>query len=140
MIEERGRVVAIEKDAVWVETVRVTACQSCAASKGCGHAVIDKNKAGSRARVRAINALPLTIDQSVVLGLPEGALLKGAAVVYLMPLVLLFIGALLGDMTSPNGSAIGGVIGLLFGFLLNRWYSQQHKQDPELQPRVLRAL
>ncbi|MBQ0754665.1 MAG: SoxR reducing system RseC family protein [Gammaproteobacteria bacterium] len=140
MIEETGRVVAVEDDAVWVETVRVTACQSCAASKGCGHAVIDKNKAGSRARVRAINTLPLSVDQSVVLGLPEGALIKGAAMVYLMPLVLLFIGALLGDMVGPNGSAAGGVIGLVFGFLLNRWYSQQHKQDPTLQPRVLRVL
>lgn len=140
MIEEQGRIVAVEKDAVWVETVRVTACQSCAASKGCGHAVIDKNKAGSRARVRAINALPVELDQAVVLGLPEGALLKGAAMVYLMPLLLLFIGALLGDMISANGSAAGGVMGLLFGFLLNRWYSQQHKQDPSLQPRVLRVL
>jgi sigma-E factor negative regulatory protein RseC len=143
MIEETGRVVALEQGAVWVETVRVSACQSCSANKGCGHAVLDRHRGGSRARIRALNDLPLAVDQAVVLGLPEGALMKSAVMVYLVPLLLLFIGALVGDaVTGPAGSGavIGGVSGLLFGFLLNRWYSQQHQQDPALQPRVLRTL
>lgn len=140
MIEETGTVVAVEDDAVWVETVRVTACQSCSANKGCGHAVLDRKHAGSRARVRAINDLPLKVDQTVILGLPDGALLKGSVMVYLVPLILLFVGALLGERFGSDGAAIGGVAGLFFGFLLNRWYSQQHQQDPSLQPRVLRVL
>ena len=143
MIEETGRVVAVEADAVWVETVRLSACQSCSANKGCGHAMLDRHQAGSRARVRALNSLPLQVDQTVVLGLPEGALLKGAVLVYLLPLLLLFVGALCGDALVPvngNGASAGGVIGLLFGFFLNRWYSHRHQHDPSLQPRVLRQL
>lgn len=143
MIEEIGRVVALEPGAVWVETVRTSACQSCSANKGCGHAVMDRQRAGSRVRVRALNELSLALDQQVVLGLPEGALMKSAMMVYLMPLLLLFIGALLGEaVTGPAGSGavLGGLSGLVFGFLLNRWYSQQHQQDPALQPRVLRTL
>lgn len=141
MIEERGHVVAVERDAVWVETVRRTACQSCAASSGCGHAVLDRQQAGARARVRALSDLPLEVGQEVLLGLPEGALLRGALLVYLLPLVLLFGGALAGEALAPgHGAALGGVAGLLVGFLFNRWYSLEHRQDGTLHPRVLRSL
>jgi len=36
MLRESGRVVAIESDAVWVETIRSSLCGSCAAKAGCG--------------------------------------------------------------------------------------------------------
>jgi len=141
VIEETGRVVAIEPGAVWVETVRVSACQQCSANKGCGHAMVDRQQAGSRARVRALNQLSLELDQQVVLGLPEGALLRGALMVYLVPLVLLFIGALLGDWGWPDVGAVpAGLAGLCVGFGLNRWYSRQHQADPAWHPQVLRTL
>lgn len=141
MIEEQGRVVAIEHDAVWVETVRVSACQSCSANKGCGHAVVDRQQAGSRARVRALNQISLELGQQVVLGLPEGALMRGALMIYFLPLCLLFAGALTGDAVSGStGSAIGGVVGLVAGFVLNRWFSKRHQQDPAWHPTVLRRV
>ena len=142
MIEETGQVVAVEDGADWVETVRVSGCQSCSANKGCGHAVMDRSQAGSRARIRALNSFTVSEGQAVVLGLPEGALMKGAIIVYLLPLALLFIGALLGDALAGvgHGSVIGGLLGLGLGFVCNRWYSQAHAQDADLQPQVLRLL
>ncbi len=141
MIEETGRVIAIEQGAVWVETVRVSACQQCSANKGCGHAVMDRQQAGSRARVRALNHLSLELDQQVVLGLPEGALLRGALMIYLLPLCLLFLGALSGDLLWPSAGAVaGGLGGLGVGFAVNRWYSQRHQYNPAWHPQVLRRL
>ncbi|PKM22443.1 MAG: alginate biosynthesis protein AlgM [Gammaproteobacteria bacterium HGW-Gammaproteobacteria-14] len=142
MIEERGRVVAVEPGAVWVETVRSTACQSCAARKGCGHAMLDGERAGARANVRALADQSLQVGDQVVLGVPEGLLMRGAVMVYLLPLLLLLGGALIGaslDLKQVDGSAIGGVAGLLVGFLLNRWYSVRHQRDPAMHPRVLRT-
>ena len=133
---------ALEAGAVWVETLRQTACQRCSASKGCGHALIDGQRAGSRARVRALCDQPLSLHDEVVLGIPEGLLLRGAMMVYLVPLLTLLAGALLGEVLLAGlpveGAALGGVAGLLCGFLLNRWYSVRHRHDPALQPRVLR--
>jgi sigma-E factor negative regulatory protein RseC len=154
VIEEQGRVVALEPGAVWVETIRHNACQSCAARKGCGHAMMDAERAGSRARVRVLSgelsdanagessATPLRLDEFVVIGIPEGLLLRGALMVYLMPLLLLFAGALLGqqfiDSALLDPAAVGGLTGLAGGFLINRWYSVRHRRDPAMHPQVLR--
>jgi sigma-E factor negative regulatory protein RseC len=143
VIEESGRVVAVEPGAVWVETVRYTACQSCAASKGCGHALLDGQRAGSRARIRALCDDPLRVDDQVVLAIPEGLLMRGAVLVYLVPLLLMFSGALVGHwLASPSvdSAAVGGLAGLGGGFLLNRWYSVLHRRDPAMHPQVIRRL
>ena len=122
--------------------MRYSACQSCAANKGCGHALIDGQRGGSRARIRALtDQSSWRVDDEVVLGIPEGILLRGALMVYLLPLLLLFAGALVGEYFGPAGvdaAAGGGIIGLLGGFLLNRWYSVRHHRDPAMQPQVLR--
>ncbi|WP_111657110.1 SoxR reducing system RseC family protein [Isoalcanivorax indicus] len=144
MIEESGRVVAVEPGAVWVETLRFSACRDCSARKGCGHGLMDSERAGARARVRALNpTLTLAVDDAVVVGIPEGALLRGAVMLYLVPLLLMFVAALVGA-ALPSGLPGGdlaapfGVAGLAIGFLVNRWYSQQHARDPALHPQVVR--
>src|SRR5690606_7954886 len=114
------------------------------ARSGCGHRLLDSERAGSRARLRVINPdLLLCTGDQVVLGIPEGALLRGALMIYLMPLVLLFAGALLGAQISLNQTDLSaplGVAGLAVGFLINRWYSQSRAADPRLQPRIVRRL
>jgi sigma-E factor negative regulatory protein RseC len=144
MIEERGTVVALEPGAIWVETLRHTTCQSCAARKGCGHALIDGERAGSRARIRALTNESFQLHEQVVLGIPEGLLLRGALMVYLLPLMLLFAGALLGQHWGSVGgidaAAVGGLSGLASGFLLNRWYSVRYRRDPSMHPQVVRRV
>lgn len=144
MIEERGRVVAREVGAVWVETVRASSCQSCSARQGCGHALVNASEAGARARVRALSSSGLEVGDTVIIGIPEGLLVRGALRVYLLPLVLLLAGALLGDLLLAGlpleGAAVGGVAGLLAGFVVNRWHSLHHQSDSALHPRVLRQL
>lgn len=144
MIEENGRVVAVEDDAVWVETVRQSTCQSCSARQGCGHSLLERDRAGARARVLArVDGHRLNPGDQVVVGIPEGALMKGALMVYLLPLVLLFAGALLGAWISGPAQTLAapfGVAGLLAGFLVNRWHSLAHRDGSSWQPRVLRVL
>ncbi len=144
MIEETGRVVAVEPDAVWVETLRRSACESCTARNGCGHKLLDSERAGSRARLRVLNPdMVLCTGDQIVLGIPEGALVRGALMIYLMPLLLLFAGALLGSQLSLNQTDLSaplGVAGLAVGFLINRWYSQSRAADPRLQPHIMRRL
>jgi sigma-E factor negative regulatory protein RseC len=142
MIEEQGRVVAVESGAVWVETVRRTTCAACQASSGCGHRVLDEARAGSRARIRALLDASAEVGDRVTIGIPEHWLLQGTLRVYLLPLMLLFGGALVGHHGfGGDTAAIGfGLAGLAAGFGYNRWYSRHHEQDPAQQPRVLRVL
>lgn len=144
MLRESGRVVAIESDAVWVETIRSSLCGSCAAKAGCGQGVVAR-AAGGKGLVRALaspNVLAgeCALDDEVEIELPESAILRGSILVYLLPLLLAVCGALVGDyLTGDVGdvSAIAGFIsGLALGFLLVRiipaWTGQRETFEPRL--------
>lgn len=143
MIEEQGRVVAVEDGAVWVETLRKSTCSSCSANAGCGQGLMDKLGVGrSRGLVRALCNLRLEVGDSVVIGVREDLLVRGSLLVYLLPLAGLFVVALLAQALGAGEPQIvvAGLSGLGLGWLLVRWRSRQTAADPDLQPVVVRAL
>jgi sigma-E factor negative regulatory protein RseC len=142
VIEEQGRVVAREPGAVWVETVRSGSCAACNAGRGCGQRTLERLQAGGAARVRALADVAAGVGDRVAMGIPEQLLLRGTLRVYLLPLLLLFGGALAGrHLGSGDDTAmLGGLLGLAGGFVYNRWYSRRYENDPAHQPRVLRIL
>ncbi len=143
MIEEQGRVVALEEGAVWVETLRKSTCSSCSANAGCGQGLMDKlGVGGARGLVRALSDLQLRVGDSVVIGVSEDLLVRGALLVYLLPLLCLFAVALLAQSAGlPEPLVIAsGLSGLVLGWLVVRWRSRRVAGDPKLQPIVLRAM
>ncbi|MBP8184328.1 MAG: SoxR reducing system RseC family protein [Pseudomonas sp.] len=143
MIEEPGQVVSLDEGAVWVATSRKSTCSSCAANAGCGQGLLDKLAISSqRGTVRALTDLNLAVGDKVVIGLREDALVRASLLVYLLPLLGLFIGALTAEhfaLGEPLSIAAGLLGFTAAGFWLHR-YSQQRLADPALQPVVLRAL
>lgn len=144
MIEESGRVVAVESDAVWVETARRTGCGRCDEPGGCGNGALARHARSRMGRVRALNpgALPVDVGDHVLVGVPEDAVLRGAALVYVLPLVLLLGGAAAGvASTGGDGDAIAGAAaGLLAGFLLVRLLARRAATDISAQPVVIRRV
>ncbi len=144
MIEEQAVVVEVGDGYAWVETQRRSACSACATSEGCGTAVLAKAWGDRRARVRAISNLPLQPGDSVIVGLAEGALLGGSLLVYLLPLVLLLGGAILGQTVFTGAGdqpvMLSGAVGLGLGFLVARTWSRCWQDDARFQPVVLRRL
>lgn len=143
MIEEQGRVVAVEPGAVWVETLRKSTCSSCSVKAGCGQGLLDQLGAnGRRGCVRALSTLQLAVGDSVVIGVREDLLVRGSLLVYLLPLLGLFAAAMLTEQMGFSEPWV--ILSALFGFLLAccavRWRSHLTAGDPALQPVVLRAL
>ena len=140
MIEESGRVVAVEDGAVWVESIRQTACQSCAARKGCGQSALAKLGQQHKSHVRALNAFHLDVGDQVVIGVPEDVVMKGTLVAYLMPLVMMLVAAITADSFTRQDLwvALAGLGGLAFGFLLVRLHFLAVNKDKRYQPVVLR--
>lgn len=143
LLEEIGRVVALEAGRVRVETVRVSSCQSCEAKSTCGQGAIAKVVGQKSCIISALNSLSLEVGDEVVLGLQESTLLKSALLVYLLPLVLMIASAgafqwLYGE--NDLVSAFGGFMGLLVGFGIIYAYNQHHKDNAQFQPVVLRAV
>lgn len=126
MIEEIGRVVAVDNDKAWVETIRTSACDACSAQKGCGHGLMNKANPGKAFRLEIpVNSALVQLGDEVTIGIPEDSLLKASVICYLMPLVLLIAGAVLGKLwLGEPASALLGVSGLVLGFFLVRWVGQ----------------
>ena len=142
MIEETGRVVALAPGAVWVETERSSTCSGCSVRSGCGQGLVDR--LGIRERrglILALCDLRLSVGDTVVVGIRESVLLHGAVLVYLFPLIMLFIFALVASQLSAPEPYVmlAGLGGFLVAWLVVRKRSQQTSADPALQPVVLRA-
>lgn len=143
MIKESGRVVAIEKDSLWVETIRQSTCGSCSAQKGCGHGLLNKVSSGQRNHLRVLlgdlSASEFAIDDEVDISIPEQVLVMGALIVYLLPLLSMLTGALLVSNWYPGDvpTFLGAVIGFVVGVLLVRYHARLNRNNENFQPVVL---
>ncbi|NOR41332.1 MAG: Fis family transcriptional regulator [Gammaproteobacteria bacterium] len=146
MIEETGRIVEVEGVFAWIEGERTSTCGGCTARNGCGTAAIAKVLGKRRLRLRVINRINARVGDNVVIGISESGLLRGSLAVYAVPLLGLFMGALIGtvldgqffsagsDILSIAGAAAGFAAGL--GWL--KRFSRATGSDTAWQPVVLR--
>lgn len=143
MIEEQGRVVAIEHGAVWIEVLGKTACSGCTASVGCGQRLLEGLGAGRQCkRIRALSVMPLKVGDSVVVGIREDFLLRSTLAVYLLPLLGLFISAIVAQWFGFGEPLVifAAFLGFASVWAVVRSASRRQMRDPALQPVVLRAL
>ena len=149
MLVETGRVVAVEADALWVETIRRSTCGSCAARQGCGHGLLNRIADGRSSYIRVLrpptaDTRPCEVDDQVRISIPEQVILRGSVVVYLLPLLCMLTGAAVAEQlltSAPQPAAVAGaVLGLGLGFALVRWHARRHRHDRQLQPTLLEVL
>ncbi|MDA1107266.1 MAG: SoxR reducing system RseC family protein [Proteobacteria bacterium] len=146
MMEEHARVVDVQDGFVWVETERKSTCGACSLNKGCGSAVLARVLGARRTRIRALNTLPAHVGDEVVLGLAEAALVRGSLILYALPLLALFLGALAGESVSrllrlapgETATVVFALAGLAAGFYGVRYFTRRINNDPRYQPVVLR--
>jgi sigma-E factor negative regulatory protein RseC len=154
LIEEIAQVVDVEGDHLVVEIQRQSACGGCAVNKGCGTAVLQKVLGRKRSLIelsydqKQFTNNKISIGDSVILGLPERALVKGSAAVYALPLCFLILFAILGEivaeqMSVSNVDSISimfAIVGLMVALIWLRLFSSRVSNDPQYQPRVLRKM
>jgi sigma-E factor negative regulatory protein RseC len=109
MIEETGRVVAVDGDLAEVETWRRSACGHCAAGQqGCGTSLLAQVFGNRPSHVRVLNRIRALPGDEVVIGVEEGAFLRATALLYGMPLLGLIGGAMLGKWLALHSGLMGG--------------------------------
>ena len=143
MIEEQGRVVRVEDGYVWVETLRRSACDSCQARHGCGQSLLQRSGVNSRkGMIQALyhqNSPVLQVGDEVRIGVPEQAVMRGSALVYLLPLIALFAGAWLAttlDMSEP-WTIFLAFSGMSIGFSVASWYGRHPRNSSGYMPSIL---
>ncbi|WP_296805282.1 SoxR reducing system RseC family protein [Thiocapsa sp.] len=121
MIETPAKVVDVKPGVAWVETVRQSACGSCGSAGSCGTSVVAKLFGAPRSRLRIDDAQGLRVGEQVVIGIPDGTLVRASFVAYLIPLVFLIAAAALATrLGAGEGSvALIGIGGLAIGLWLS---------------------
>ena len=145
MLTETARVVAVENNCLWVETVRQSVCGSCAANQGCGHGLLNRIGDGRRSYLRLSSqdfpAGEFGVDDQVSIAIPEELLLRSSFMVYLVPILctLLLAAALPALIAGPNDlvAVAGAGLGFGLGVALVRLHAWVHRYDPAMQPQLL---
>lgn len=147
MLEESGLVVSMQGDFARVSTSQQTACSSCAARKGCGTSLVASLFPRRERAFLAHNPVGARPGDRVVIGLDESALQIASLLLYLAPLLGLFIGAMLGLWLFPGQegraadlpAVTGGGIGLLLAFLVINRHAFGVLQRSRFRARILRV-
>ncbi|MFU9135752.1 SoxR-reducing system protein RseC [Erwinia tasmaniensis] len=139
MMREWATVVSWKDGIATLHSEMKTSCSSCSARKGCGSQVL--NKLGPKnAHVMTIaSSEPLIAGQRIELGIAEKSLLSSALLVYMTPLVGLFLVAGLFQMLfhSDLAAAAGALLGGTGGFIIAKGVSVYLGKSASFQPVIL---
>lgn len=118
MIKQKAIVVATDDRTVWLDAERQSTCGQCQVKQGCGTGLL-ANHVGKRfARISVEKQSDVAVGQQVQLGITEESLLQGAFMMYIVPLVMLFLFAAIAQILdfSEVMEVLAGISGLIFGF------------------------
>lgn len=117
-MEQKARVHSVEADGTArVMVIRESACSGdCHKCSGCG-------AAKETLIFEAVNPIGAKPGEVVIVGSESGPVLTGAAILYMLPLILFFLGYFLGDMISLG--ALVGCIGFVAGIAVAALYDRR---------------
>lgn len=118
-MEQKAKVRTVDADGTaQVMVIRESACSGdCHKCSGCG-------AAKETILFDAVNAIGAKPGDMVVISSESGPVLAGAAILYMMPLVLFFAGYLILDAVCQQG-ALGGCAGFVLGIAVAALYGRK---------------
>lgn len=119
MIEQSAKVVSCDDDVVWLEAERQSTCGACKLRQGCGTGLLAKHVGKRFSRIAVEKTHDVFIGKQVQLAIPEDALLQGAFLMYILPLILMFVFAATAQWLNFSNvmEILAGLSGLFIGFL-----------------------
>lgn len=122
MIEQSALIVGTDRERAIVRVDASSGCQGCELSGGCGMGSLGR-LFGLRNRTFSIeNRQHLTAGDRIIIGLPENFYLTAAFLIYLLPLISLFTGALMANFLFDGRewvNVMASFIGLGIGLFLS---------------------
>lgn len=142
MIEEQGKVLAWRQGIARVRVDRRSACGACQARAACGQGLAQTLGRRNEHEVDAQCEQQVAVGDTVVLGVDETLLVRGAVWVYLLPLLALLGGALLGaELGSGEGWSIAlGFSGFAVAVVFLRMRNRQLARRACMLPTVIRVI
>lgn len=143
MIEEIAIISKIEQYQVYVESRQNNACGGCIQKDTCATSVLDKFFKKRSVAVDVDNNINLTVGDTVIVTINEAVLLRTSVLLYLLPLMLMFISTLIGECLIPEGQlslAFIAISSLLLSlFCINR-YQHSYLINYSVRPVITKKL
>lgn len=145
LMEELARVVEYQSGWVMVEVELKSACNHCSSSENCGTFAVAKAFSVKTQRFAIASDKSYQQGDMLKLGLPESVIIKAAALVYLLPLLGLFMFAALGHVLGlglaldTNTSAmLMALIGSVLSWRIGKYFA--HRIEADAQPVIISNL
>ncbi len=139
---EQGIVIRADSRAAWVKTVKTGDCAGCSARGSC-HSL---GNSGER-EVEAINEAGAKAGDRILLLFETSSLLKATFLLYVFPILLLIVGALVGQSMAPhldfNPSGLSALTGFSFFFaavLIVKTRANKMARTNAYRPKVIKIL
>lgn len=137
MIEIEAKVIRTEEGFAWITQEKAQLCAYCDKKTGCKAIAITRLFCLKPRLFRVQDSLGVGVGERVRVGMVEKNLLKGAFLVYFLPVLSLIAGATLGKYGGGEyGSIWGGVIGFAVAFY---GLSKKHRAQDQL-PIILERI
>lgn len=145
MLEAEGVVIRVGEEGSYVETSRASACGSCSSKQACGTTSLSRLLGSKTSAFKVLNPIGARTGERVIIGLEGAALLKSSVLAYLLPLALMFAGAMTGSLLASADmkdaySAWGAGVGLMFGFVALKLVTARAGNQRQFQPVILRRV
>ncbi len=139
MLTETGLVTRIENNIAWINTRSKLACSSCQVESTCGNGILEKYLADRLFVSQLPNELNAKIGDEVTIAVPKASVTKAALVAYLLPIVAMFLGAIIfsSNTDSELMSILGGGLGFLVGLVILSYYNKQFAQNTDHFPKMI---
>ena len=120
MIEQQATKNEVDGNAVWLQAEQESTCSNGQGKKGCGTGLLAKHVGKKFSKISVHKTTDVALGEVVTLVIPEQALLQGAALMYLLPLTLLFLFSIISRSfgLGEGTQILAGLAGLATGFAI----------------------
>jgi len=139
---EQGIVIKTDSSAAWVKTIKTGDCAGCSARGSC-HSLGNNDAM----EVKAINEAGAKAGDRIVLLFETSSLLKATFLLYVFPILLLIIGAAIGQELAPhidfNPSGLSALTGFSFfivAVLIIKARANKMALKKEYRPKIIKIL
>lgn len=142
MITEYAQIVEVDSSRLKIEIRSSSGCGSCTAKAGCGNGILDHWL--NPTRTLWIDSDPehcqsVSVGDQLEVGVDEGAFVRNALSLYLVPILAFLAGAGLGYQISGElASVIGGILGLYLGAEAVKFLVKRSAYASDFSPRIIR--
>ncbi len=142
MNTEEGIVTKVDQDRTWVRVRRSSMCEGCKTRGACYTLSGDKDMESE-----VSNPIGARVGDRVVLQISSGSLLKASFLFYMVPVLFLVVGIVLGmKLGSRYGgdpeifAALTGIAAAALSFLIIKIFSRRFRDNEAYKPEIIKII